>query len=88
MWRNKLQFCICKDNTTVGGITLYMEVYHCSKGHSYSYGDNTAVGDIILCVEVYHYSRGNSSLCGGISYNSVCARIMLQYGYITLCVEV
>jgi hypothetical protein len=22
---NKLQLCICKDNTTVGGITLYVE---------------------------------------------------------------
>ena len=41
-------------------------------GHNYLCEDNTAVGDITLYVEVYHCSRGHNSLCGGISYNSVC----------------
>jgi hypothetical protein len=69
---------MCKDNINVGGITLYVEVYHCSRGHSYLIGDNTAVGDITVCVEIYHCSRGHKSLCEGISYNSVCARIILH----------
>ena len=30
-------------------------------------------------------SRGHNSLCGGIKYNSVYARIILQYGHIPLC---
>ena len=38
---------MCKDNIKVGGITLYVEVYHCSRGHSYLCGDNTAVGTLI-----------------------------------------
>ena len=42
---------MCKDNTTVRGITLYVEVYHCSMGNSYSCGDSTAVGDTALYVE-------------------------------------
>ena len=40
--------------------------------------DNIKVGGIALYVEVYHGCRGYNSLCGGISYNSVCARIILQ----------
>ena len=43
MWRNKLQLCMCKDNTTVGEITLYVKVEHCNMGHSYLSGDNCRV---------------------------------------------
>jgi hypothetical protein len=42
---------MCKDNTTVGGITLYVEFEHCGMGYNYSYGDNATVGDITLYVE-------------------------------------
>jgi hypothetical protein len=40
--------------------------------------DNIKVGEITLYVQVEHCSKGHDSLCGGISYNSVCARIILQ----------
>ena len=46
--------------------------------HTYLCGDNTAVGGITLCVKLSHYSRGHNSLCGGISYNSVCGHIPVQ----------
>jgi hypothetical protein len=55
----------------------YLFTFHLTVPPYFSYL-NTAVGDVTLCVEVYHCSRGHNSICGGISYNSVCARIILQ----------
>jgi hypothetical protein len=46
---NKSQLCMCKDNITIEGTTLYVEVSHCSRGRSYLCGDATAVGDITMC---------------------------------------